>query len=111
MSRVARLLNQRLEVWRRSRVSDGGGGWAETWAQVGGTPVRARLSQPSARERVIADAAQARLTHVVYLVPDADVRRGDELRLGARVFEVLATFEPSVPGTYLRADCEARQPT
>jgi head-tail adaptor len=111
MSRVSRLLNTRLEHWRRTRVPDGGGGWEETWAQVGDAPVRARVAQPSARERVLADAAQAQLTHVVYLEPSSAVRRGDQLRLGARVFTVLATFEPSVPGTYLRANCEEGQPS
>jgi len=108
VSRISALLNAQLEVWRFTRTSDGMGGWLETWSQVG--TVRARLSQPTARERVLADAAQARLTHVVYLPHDADVRRSDELRLGPRALEVLATFEPSVPGTYLRANCEERQP-
>lgn len=105
---VARLLNRRVTVWRRSRVDDGMGGGIDTWVQVG--TVRARFSQPSARERVAADQSEARLSHVVYMLPDADVRRGDELRDGNRIFDVLATFEPSSAGTYLRADCEARQP-
>jgi len=105
---IAHLLNASAEVWRKSRTPDGMGGWEETWSQVG--TVRARFSQPSATERVVADQSQARLSHIVYLSPSADVRRGDELRQGLRVFEVLATYEPSVPGTYLRADCEARQP-
>lgn len=109
MSRLSHLLNRRIEVWRPVRVDDGMGGWEETWTQVG--TVRTRVSQPSATERVVADQSQARLTHVVYLEAAADVRRGDELRDGTRVFTVLATFEPSVSGTYLRADCEARQPT
>ncbi|MDG9705547.1 phage head closure protein [Streptomyces sp. DH37] len=109
MSRVGRLLNTSVEVWRATRTPDGMGGWEETWAQTG--TVRARLSQPSARERVTADQSQSHLTHVVYLDPGADVRRGDELRQPGRVLDVLAVFEPSVPGTYLRADCEARQPT
>lgn len=108
MTRIARLLNAQAEVWRKTRTPDGMGGWQETWASIG--TVRARFSQPSARERVAADQSQARLTHVVYLPTDADVQRGDELRQGPRTFEVLATFEPSAPGTYLRADCEARQP-
>jgi head-tail adaptor len=83
------------------------GGWEETWAQV--STVRARLSQPSATERTLADQSGATLSHVVYLAADADVRRGDELRQPGRAFKVLAVFEPSEPGTYLRANCEVRQ--
>lgn len=107
MSRIARLLNTSVEVWRETRTPDGMGGWASGWDQVG--PARARISQPSATERVVADQNGADLSHVVYLPPTADVRRGDQLRTGARVYEVLATFEPSEPGTYLRANCRLRQ--
>jgi head-tail adaptor len=107
MSRIARLLNTSAEVWREQRTSDGMGGWVTAWSLVGSA--RARISQPSAMERVQGDANGAELSHVVYLLPTADVRRGDELRQGTRVFEVLATFQPSESGTYLRADCRLRQ--
>lgn len=107
MSRVAKLLNSSAEVWRSARTPDGMGGWTEGWAQV--STVRARFSQPSAAERVVNDRTEARLTHIVFLRDDADVRRGDELRTPGRTFRVLAVYEPSVPGTYLRADCEAHQ--
>ena len=109
MSRVAARLNASAECWRKGQVSDGMGGWQTGWAQVGASPVRCRLSQPSATERVVAAQNGADLTHVVYLLTTADVRRGDELRQPGRIFEVLATYEPSEPGTYLRADCKVRQ--
>jgi head-tail adaptor len=109
VSRVSRLLNSSAEVWRSARTADGIGGWAEGWAQVGVKPVRARFSQPSAAERLVNDRLEARMTHVVYLIPGTDVRRLDELRTPGRTFRVLAVYEPSVPGTYLRADCEAHQ--
>ncbi|MGX1133187.1 head-tail adaptor [Streptomyces glaucescens] len=107
MSRIARLLNASAEVWRETRAPDGMGGWISAWAAV--ATVRARFSQPSAAERVVAAQNAAELSHVVYLLASADVRRGDELRRGTDVFEVLATFEPSEPGTYLRANCKLRQ--
>ncbi|MFM9629512.1 head-tail adaptor protein [Streptomyces galilaeus] len=107
MSRIDRLLNASAEVWRATRTPDGMGGWAQAWALA--STVRARFSQPSAAERVVADRAESRLTHIVFLRDDADVRRGDELRTPGQVFHVLAVFEPSVPGTYRRADCEASQ--
>jgi len=108
MSRATRLLNTDVEIWRYSRVPDGGGGWEETWALL--ATVRARLSQPSAAERQVADQAQGWLTHVAYLESGADVRRGDEIRQAGLTLEVIATFEPSVPGTYRRANCTAQQP-
>jgi head-tail adaptor len=107
VSRVGRLLNTSVAVWRMSTVDDGGGGQATAWAQV--ATVRARRSQPSARERQAADQASARLDETWYFHPGTDVRRGDELRPAGRVLEVTAVFEPSEPGTYLRADCTVRQ--
>jgi head-tail adaptor len=110
VSRVGRLLNRTVPVWRASTVDDGGGGQETTWAQV--ATVRARRSQPTARERQAADQAEARLDETWYFHPTADVRRGDELRPPGRgVAEVFAVFEPSEDGTYLRADCTVRQPT
>lgn len=105
--RISRLLNASVEVWREARTSDGMGGWVGGWAKV--ASVRARVSQPNATERVTADANGADLSHVIYFASTAGVQRGDEIRQGSRVFEVLATFEPSEPGTYLRADTRLRQ--
>jgi head-tail adaptor len=107
MSRVSGLLNASAEVWRDQRVSDGMGGWITGFAKV--ASVRARFSQPSAAERVVAGANGADLDTVVYLPASAVVRRDDEIRRGADVFEVLAVFQPSVPGTYVRANCKLRQ--
>lgn len=108
MSRVGHLLNTTVPVWRASTVDDGGGGQETVWAQV--AVLRARRSQPSARERQAADQSSARLDETWYFQPSADVRRGDELRPPGRVLAVFAVFQPSVRGTYLRADCTAQQP-
>jgi SPP1 family predicted phage head-tail adaptor len=107
MTRIGRLLNTTVTVWREQRVTDEGGGHSTTWTEAG--TVRARLSQPSGREAETAQAAGADITQVVYLPAAADVRRGDQLRRGSLVLDVIATVEPSVPGTYLRADCTTRQ--
>jgi SPP1 family predicted phage head-tail adaptor len=102
------MLNASADVWRFTRMDDGMGGYSEQWAKI--STVRARYSQPTATERVAADQSESRLTHVVYVDPGADLRRSDELRNSGRTYEVLAVFEPSMPGTYLRADCWAHQP-
>lgn len=107
MSRVGRLLNTSVPVWRATLVDDGGGGQATEWVQAG--MLRARRSQPSARERTAADQRGADLDETWYFAADADVRRDDELRPAGRVLRVIAVFQPSVPGTYLRADCTMRQ--
>lgn len=108
MSRVGSLLNRRVEIWRETTTDDGGGGQTSAWALR--YEHRARLSQPSARERQAAHQSGSELTHTAYFKPGADVQRADQIRTyDGRVLEVIAVFEPSVSGTYLRADCTARQ--
>lgn len=108
MSRLAHLLNTSAEVYREERSPDGMGGYVTAWQPAG--VVRARFSQPSVTEQVLAGQAGDSRTHLVYLLPTAGVRRGDQLRLGTDVYLVLKTLQPSVPGTYLRADCLFREP-
>jgi head-tail adaptor len=108
VSRVGRLLNRKVEVWRETTTDDGGGGQATAWVHQD-TP-RARRSQPSARERTAADQAGAELNETWYFNPGTDVRRRDQLRPPGRVLKVIAVFEPSEDSTYLRADCTLVQP-
>jgi SPP1 family predicted phage head-tail adaptor len=96
-------LNRTLDVWRPLLAADGAGGDDVDMVPAG--TVRGRVSQPSAAERVAAMQAGADHTHAVYLRPDADVYRGDELRGDGQTFRVKATFQPSEP-VYLRADVE-----
>lgn len=100
---LAAELNRTLVVWRPDEVDDGAGGQTVTYLEIG--EVRARVSQPQAAERVSAAQAGAALQYPIYLWPDADVRRGDQLRGDGQVFRVKATVVPSEP-VYLRADSE-----
>jgi len=102
----AHELNRTLAVWRPVTDDDGAGGQTVTMTDIG--DVRARVSQPSAAERVAAMQAGAELLMPVYLAPDADVSRGDELRGDGEVYRVKATVRPSEV-EYLRADCELVQ--
>lgn len=103
---VGHLLNHRLAQWRREERPDGAGGVITEWVDLG--PLRCRISQPSAAERIAAQQAGAEHTQPVYLSPAASVRRGDELREPGRTWRVVAVYTPSEP-VYLRADCELIQ--
>ncbi len=99
-------LNTRREVWRPSMVSDGMGGLPREFARVG--VVRCKVDLPSAKEREQAGKWGAEMSHVVFLLPTADVRRGDELRGGGPTLRVIAVYGPSGP-RYLKALCGAEQ--
>ncbi|MGY3341201.1 SPP1 family predicted phage head-tail adaptor [Streptomyces filamentosus] len=99
---ITHLLNRVLEVWRTVRTPDGGGGWDT--ALVRQTDVAAKVDQPSAAERMLAQQAGAEHTHSVYVLPAADVRRGDELRGAGQTLRVVSVVEPSAP-VYRKAEC------
>ncbi|MFG2993955.1 head-tail adaptor protein [Streptomyces sp. NPDC048257] len=106
-----RHLNRRLQVWRPITSDDGAGG-QDTTLVLQGT-VRAKVDQPSNADRMLAAQAGSQHDHTVFLLPGADVRRGDELRgtdrLGtAQVLRVLAVVEPSTP-VYRKAPCQLMQ--
>lgn len=101
------MLRDRREVWRPTESADGMGGRSVVFALVG--PVRCKVDQPGATEHESADQWGAKHTHNVFVVPSADVRRGDELRGGALVLRVLAVFGPS-GARYRKALCSATQP-
>lgn len=103
---ITHLLNRVLEVWRTTSVPDGAGG--EETALVRLADVPAKVDQPSAADRLLAQQAGAAHTHDIYLLPTADVQRGDELRGDGQAFHVGYVVEPSAP-VYRKAEAELIQ--
>lgn len=103
---IGRWLNRTLQVWREITAPDGAGGQISTWVLQG--EVRAKVDQPSATDRMLAQQTGSKHTHSVYLLPSADVQRGDQLRGAGQTFTVHAALQPSGP-RYTRADCELIQ--
>lgn len=103
---IGHLLNQTAGVHRVQLASDGMGGYTEDWTLVATVP--ARLSQPSPAARDAADRGTARVTHDVYLRPDADVRRGDRIDVRDLTLRVLSVVEPS-EAIYRKAECTSDQ--
>ncbi|GHH83857.1 head-tail adaptor protein [Streptomyces capitiformicae] len=108
---IGRYLNRQLSVYRMQTTDDGYGGQETALVAVG--TVRAKVDQPSPTERMVAAQTNSRHSHDIYLLPTADVRRGDELRgtdaLGHdQVFLVQSVVQPSTP-VYTKALVELTQ--
>ena len=58
-------LSQVVTFQRKSRVSDGKGGWVETWATLTGAPTRAKLRAKSGNERWASDRVEASAAYQV----------------------------------------------
>ncbi|MFI6334134.1 head-tail adaptor protein [Streptomyces sp. NPDC050535] len=98
---VGRYLNRLLEVWRPQTSPDGHGGQTTTLVKRA-LPVRAKVDQPSPTEHLIAQQANSKHSHDVFMLPSADVRRSDELRGTDRLgndqaFRVLSVVQASRP--------------
>jgi hypothetical protein len=93
---IGHWLNRELQVWRPESTPDGYGGQTTSPALQPDT-VRAKVDQPTASERLLAAQTDSEHTHSIYLVPTADVRRGDELRdpTTAESWRVLHVVGPS----------------
>lgn len=76
---IGHWLNRSLQVWRPRSTDDGYGGQTTTHVQQP-EPVRAKVDQPSATDQLLAAQTRSKHSHDVFLLPDADVRRLDELR-------------------------------
>lgn len=101
------LLNNTFVVWRRMRTADGQGGWPISWAELG--TVEGRIRPASSSERVVADAEEQQISHVLYVAAGSDVVRGDLVECGELSVEVLGIREPSLAGEHLEIDCMERQ--
>ena len=103
MSIFESLLNQEYTISRRSRVSDGQGGWAIAYEEQG--TVDGRLRPASSQEREVAAQEERRISHVLYVVADTDIVRGDQVEGDGITVDVVAIREPSRAGHHLEVDC------
>ena len=107
MSVFESLLNRKYTIDRRSRVSDGAGGWAITYEEQ--ETVDGRMRPATGQERDVADREERRISHVLYVVADTDIVRGDQVTGDSITVDVVAVREPSRADHHLEVDCWERQ--
>lgn len=118
---ITHLLDRELTHYRTTGVRTPSGGLSEARTAVGVVWVRvpqpSSSTGPAATERVLArtqvgpQQGGAEMVHPIWVEPDEDIRRGDELADDStgEVWRVVADVYPSVDGVYLRLDCEKHQ--
>jgi len=103
MSAIERLFNNTFTLYRRDRTADGQGGWSVTYASNG--TAEGRIRPASSAEREVALQEQAQISHVLYVLADTDIARGDQVELGEQVWDVIAVREPSLSSVHYEVDC------
>jgi len=102
MSVFESLLNHTFTVTRKARVSDGQGGWTQSYETAG--TVSGRMRPATATEKVEAAQRQAEISHVFYTAADEEILRGDRITVQDRTWDVTAIREPSHAGHHLEID-------
>jgi len=99
-------LRRRLVLEEAQRVSDGAGGFTETWAEV--ATVWAALQSSGGGEAVESGRLAGRVSHTVTLRYRDGVTPAMRFRLGTRVFHILAAIDADERRHWLRCLCEER---
>lgn len=104
---ITSLFNNTFTIERRTRTSDGQGGFTIGYSSQG--TAEGRIRPASGREREVAAQEGREISHVLYLAADEDIVRGDRVTTGDLIVEVLGVREPSEAGHHLEVDCLERQ--
>lgn len=84
-------------IERRSLAADGGGGWSESWAQVGGT-IPCRIAKDagttSQAEREQGDRDTSTVYWKITLPEGTDIKAADRILSAGRIFEIDSVDAP-----------------
>lgn len=99
-------LRHRLELEKLSRVSDGAGGYTESWASV--ASIWAAIAAKSGRETVIAERLSSHVTYDIIIRYRSDVTAEMRFRDGAKLYYIVAFFDMDGHEAWLKCVCEQR---
>ena len=104
---IESLFNNTFTLERRTRTSDGMGGFTIGYSSQG--TVSGRIRPASGREREVAAQEGRVISHVLYVDAATDIARGDRVTVDDLVVAVLGVREPSKAGHHLEVDCLEQQ--
>lgn len=99
-------LRQRLVLEQPLEAADGAGGVTRSYATV--ATLWAALTPMSDRDAVEAQALGAEVTHRVVMRMRADITTRHRLRLGARIFRIVALRDQDGSGRFLEINAQER---
>jgi SPP1 family predicted phage head-tail adaptor len=88
-----KFMPETVYVQRLTRISDGAGGWAETWQTIATT--KGRIAAEGGNETKRGGAIVADSSIVVTLPYNADLRQDDRLQIGGKQYEIVSILERS----------------
>lgn len=105
----AGVLRDRIIIQRLGNpVSDGEGGFTETWSTV--ATVWAGIRPMRASQIVEYKSLNVHATHLVEVRGEVDIQETDQMLFGSRVFEVLTVENEREEGVRKWVTCKERRP-
>lgn len=102
-------LRERVTFQQESRVADGGGGHALSWANIGTNPtVWARVKPISGREQIQAMQLAGILTHRVTVRHRTDITTSMKIVWGSISLNIRSIINPDEKSKYLELLCEEK---
>jgi SPP1 family predicted phage head-tail adaptor len=101
------LLNNDIALARQRRTADALGGWSIEYVAL--PTARGRIRPATSSEKAVAMKEERQISHVLYVVADTDIKRGDVATVDGLQVDVEAIREPSKSGEHYECDCLERQ--
>ncbi len=102
----AGALRHRVAIQRKTRVSDGQGGYTETWATVTNGAVCASIEPASSKEVFHAHQLNHLVTHKIVCRFLSGVTSADRVVFGTRAFNIRSVLNPLERNRMLVLLCE-----
>ena len=99
-------LDKQVSVQSVARVSDGQGGYTDTWAAISGMPVWANIEPAKGRELYLAQQLQFARPYTVAIRYMSTVTGAMRVLFGTRVFRIGSLHNPGEYGEKLVMVCE-----
>jgi len=82
------MLKEPVQFERKTRTSDGAGGFTETWAAISGAPTRCSVKAMSGSERWASQRVEATSTHKITIRYTSDLTEVDRAVIRGRIYNI-----------------------
>jgi SPP1 family predicted phage head-tail adaptor len=98
-------LDKRIVLEYKIKVSDGAGGWTETWVQAG-NPIWAAIWPTSANQQIQAMGQVMTISHRTRIRYRSDIRAKWRIKYGAKNYDIVSIVNVEMANEYLDILCK-----
>ena len=100
------MLRTPCQFQRKTRVSDGSGGWSEAWTNLAGAATRCSFKALSGGERFQAQRAEATTRNRIVVRYFAGLTEADRVVIGGRRYDITFINDVELRGRWFEIDLD-----